>query len=132
MGLSFAPLPAYLYLYSYEAEFKEMQFNKANSNDTEAAFFDLHLFILTVMFHVKFMTNSMILILTLFISRFLDGDVPCALSNGVYFSQLIRFARVLAKFNARKKTSAAKLLQQITGIINLGKIFLKLIVDTTN
>ena len=37
---------------------------------------------------------------------FLDGDVPRSTSYGVYFSQLIRFARVsshVADFNARNK-----------------------------
>ena len=46
---------------------------------------------------------------------FLDGDVPCSTSYGVYISQLIRFARVsshVADFNARNKSSTAKLLQQ--------------------
>ena len=46
---------------------------------------------------------------------FLDGDVPRSDSYGVYFSQLIRFARVsshVADFNARNKSLTAKLLQQ--------------------
>ena len=37
---------------------------------------------------------------------FLDGDVPRAISYGVYISQLIRFARVpshVDDFNARNK-----------------------------
>ena len=37
---------------------------------------------------------------------FLDEDIPTALSNGVYISQLIRFVRVfshVADFNARNK-----------------------------
>ena len=45
---------------------------------------------------------------------FLDGDVPCSTSYGVYISQLIRFPRVfshVADFNARNKTLTAKLLQ---------------------
>ena len=67
------------------------------------------------MFHDKFMTNTMILILTLLISRFLDGDVPHVPSDGVYIYQLIRFARVSsnsADFSARNKTLIAKLLKQ--------------------
>ena len=46
---------------------------------------------------------------------FLDGDVPCRVSYGVYISQLIRFARVcnhVTDFNARNKCLTAKLLQQ--------------------
>ena len=41
----------------------ELQLNKANTSDTEAPFFDLHLSILTALFHPKFMINVMTLIL---------------------------------------------------------------------
>ena len=46
---------------------------------------------------------------------FLDGDVPRSTSNGVYISQLIRFARVSSHvdhFNTRNKVLTAKLLKQ--------------------
>ena len=46
---------------------------------------------------------------------FLDGDVPCSTSHGVYISQLIRFARVSSHvddFNTRNKVLTAKLLRQ--------------------
>ena len=46
---------------------------------------------------------------------FLDRDVPCWTSYGVYISQLIRFARVSSHvddFNARNKVLTAKLLRQ--------------------
>ena len=46
---------------------------------------------------------------------FLDGDVPRSTSYGVYFSQLIRFARSASHvddFNTRNKVLAAKLLRQ--------------------
>ena len=46
---------------------------------------------------------------------FLDGDVPCSASYGVYISQLIRFARVsnhVDDFNTRNKVLTAKLLRQ--------------------
>ena len=45
----------------------------------------------------------------------LDGDIPRATSNGVYISQLIRFARVsshVADFNTGNQISIAKLLKQ--------------------
>ena len=61
------------------------------------------------------MTNADDLILTLLISRFLDGDVPRSPSYGVFIFQLIRFTRVssqLGNFNARNKTLTAKVLQQ--------------------
>ena len=57
---------------------------------------------------------------------FLDGDVPCRASNGVYISQLIRFARVcnhVTDFNARNKCSTAKLLQQVYRYHILRKTF---------
>ena len=46
---------------------------------------------------------------------FLDGDVPLTASNGVYISQLIRFARVSSHnddLNTRNKFLTAKLLRQ--------------------
>ena len=46
---------------------------------------------------------------------FLDGDVPCSTSYGVYISQLIRFARVpihVDDFNTRNNVLTAKLLGQ--------------------
>ena len=46
---------------------------------------------------------------------FLDGDVPCSPSYGVYISQLIRFARVCSNvddFNNRNLFLTAKLLKQ--------------------
>ena len=46
---------------------------------------------------------------------FLDGDVPCSPSYGVYISQLIRFARVCSyvhDFNNRNLFLTVKLLKQ--------------------
>ena len=46
---------------------------------------------------------------------FLDGDVPCSTSYGVYISQLIRFARAsshAADINTRNKLLTQKLLKQ--------------------
>ena len=46
---------------------------------------------------------------------FLDGEVPRSPSNGVYISQLIRFARVCSHvddFNNRNKVLTSKLLNQ--------------------
>ena len=59
---------------------------------------------------------------------FLDGDVPCRASYGVYISQLIRFARVcnhVTDFNARNKCLTAKLLQQGYRYHKLRKTFSK-------
>ena len=59
---------------------------------------------------------------------FLDGDVPRRASNGVYISQLIRFAGVcnhVTDFNARNKCFTAKLLQQGYRYHKLRKSFSK-------
>ena len=58
----------------------ELQFNKANTSDTEEPFLDLHLSISN-----GFVSSNF---------PFLDGDIPRRPSFGVYISQLIRFARV--------------------------------------
>ena len=60
--------------------------------------------------------------------RFLDGDVPCNPSYGVYISQLIRFARVCSHvddFNTRNKCLTAKLLKQGYRYRKLRKAFSK-------
>ena len=59
------------------------------------------------------MISAMTLILTVNVP-YLDRNVPCSTSYGVYISQLIRFARVfchVTDFNARNKILTAKLLQ---------------------
>ena len=48
----------------------ELQLNKANASDTEAAFLDLHLSISMILFLPKFMINVTTLILKLSISHF--------------------------------------------------------------
>ena len=48
---------------------------------------------------------------TTLIFPFLDGDVPCSTSYGVYISQLIRFARAssyVTDFNTRNKLLTQK------------------------
>ena len=59
---------------------------------------------------------------------FLDGNVPRGPSNGVYISQLIRFAIVcchVENFNARNKCLIAKLLKQGYRYHKLRKAFSK-------
>ena len=59
---------------------------------------------------------------------FLDGDVPCSASYGVYISQRIRFARVSSHvddFNTRNKVLTAKLLRQGYRYHKLCKAFSK-------
>ena len=59
---------------------------------------------------------------------FLDGDVSRSASNGVYISQLIRFARVSSHvddFNTRYKVLTSKLLRQGYRYHKLCKAFSK-------
>ena len=59
---------------------------------------------------------------------FSDGDVPLRPSYGVYFSQLIRFARVCSHvddLNTRNKCLTAKLLEQGYRYHKLRKVFSK-------
>ena len=59
---------------------------------------------------------------------FLDGDVPHSTSNGVYISQLIRFARAssyVTDFNTRNKFLTQKLLKQGYRYHKLRKTFSK-------
>ena len=68
------------------------------------------------------------LILKLSIFPFLDGDVPCSTSYGVYISQLIRFARAssyVTDFNNRNKLLTQKLLKQGYRSHKLHKTFSK-------
>ena len=93
----------------------ELQLNKANSSDTEAAFLDLHLSIVDGFVSCKIYDKRDDFDFEIVNFPFLDGDVPRAASYGVYISQLIRFARVsshVTDFNTRNKLLTAKLLNQ--------------------
>ena len=72
----------------------ELQLNKANVSDTEASFLDSHVskwdgFVKTKIYEKR---NDFDFDIVNF--PFLDGYVPRSTSDGVYISQLIRFARV--------------------------------------
>ena len=93
----------------------ELQLNKANTSDTEALFWDLHLSISNGFVSSKIYDKRDDFDFGLVNFPFLDEDVPRSNSYGVYFSQLIRFARMsshVADFNARNtcKSLTAKLL----------------------
>ena len=91
----------------------ELQLNKANASDTEAAFLDLHLSISNHIVFTKVYDKRDDFEIVNF--PFLDGDVPRSTSYGVYISQLIRFARAssyVADFNTRNKLLTQKLLKQ--------------------
>ena len=106
----------------------ELQLNKANIFDTEAPFLDLHLSISNGFVSSKIYDKRDDFDFDIVNFPFLDGDVPRSTSYGVYISQLIRFARVsshVVDFNARNKSSTAKLLQQGYRYHKLRKTFSK-------
>ena len=111
----------------------ELQLNKANASDTEAAFLDLHLSISNDIVSTKIYDKRDNADFEIVNFPFLDGDVPRSTSYGVYISQLIRFARAssyFADFNTRNKLLTQKLLNKAIGIINFAKHFQNFIDDT--
>ena len=84
----------------------ELQLNKANTSDIEAAFLDLHLSISNDIVSTKTYVKRDYFDLEIVNFPFLDGDVPRSTSYGVKISQLIRFARAssyVTDFNACNK-----------------------------
>ena len=71
----------------------ELQLNKANASDTEAAFLDLNLSIHNDIVSTKIYDKRDDFYFDIVNFPFLDGDVTQRPSYGVYISQLIRFAR---------------------------------------
>ena len=102
----------------------ELQLNKANTSNTEAAFLDYYLSISNDIVSTKIYDKRDDFDFDIVNFPFLDGDVPRSTSYGVYFSQLIRFARAssyITDFNARKKLLTQKLLKQCYWYHKLGK-----------
>ena len=92
----------------------EVKLNKANTSDTEAPFWDLHL-----SFSNGFVSSKIDerdeFDFDIVNFPFLDGDVLRRPSYGGHSSQLLRFSRVCSHvedFNARNKCLTAKLLKQ--------------------
>ena len=93
----------------------ELQLNKANTSDTEAAFLDLQFSISNDIVFTKKYDKRNDFDFQIVNFPFLDGDVPRSTSYGVYISQLIRFARAssyVADFNTHNKLLTQKLLKQ--------------------
>ena len=112
----------------------ELQLNKANTSDTEAAFLDMHLSMSNDIVSTKMYDKRDDFDFEIVNLPFLNGDVPRSTSYGVYISQLIRFARAssyVTEFNTRKKNLTQKLLKQGYQYHKLRKPFLKFIDDTT-
>ena len=106
----------------------ELQLNKANTSDTEAAFLDLHLSIPNAIVSTKIYDKREDFDFEIVNFPFLDGDVPRSTSYGLYISQLIRFARasnIVADFNTRNKLVIQKLLKQGYRYHKLRKTFAK-------
>ena len=106
----------------------ELQLNKANASDTEAAFIDLHLSISNDIVSTKIYDKCDDFDFEIVNFPFLDGDVPRSTSYGVYISQLIRFARAssyVTDFNTCNKLLTQKLLKQGYRYHKLRKTFSK-------
>ena len=106
----------------------DLQLNKANTLDTEAPFLVLHFFISNGFVSFKYYDKRDDFAKHVVKFPFLDGDVPSRPSYRVYFSQLIRFARVCSHvddFNTRNKCLTAKFLKQGYRYHKLRKAFSK-------
>ena len=111
----------------------ELQLNKINASDTEAAFLDLHLSISNDIVSANFFDKRDDFDFEIVNFSFLCVDVPRSTSNGVYISQLICFARAssyVADFNIRNKLLTQKLLKQGYWYHKLRKTFQNYIDDT--
>ena len=106
----------------------ELQLNKANASDTEAAFLDLNLSMHNDIVSTKIYDKQDDFDFDIVNFPFLDGDVLRHPSYGVYISQLVRFARTsshVTYFNNRNKFLTAKLLKQSYRYHKLCKAFSK-------
>ena len=106
----------------------ELQLNKANASDTEAAFLDLNLSIHNDILSTKIYEERDDFNFDIVKFPFLYGDVPRRPSYGVYISQLIRFARAsshVTDFNNRNQFLTAKFLKQGYRYHKLRKAFSK-------
>ena len=93
----------------------ELHLNRANSSETKAPFWDLHLSILDGFISCRICDKRDDFDFEIVNFPFLDETVPRRASYGVYISQLIQFAKVYCNVtdsNIRNKLSTAKLLSQ--------------------
>ena len=102
----------------------ELQLNKDNYYDTEAAFLDLHLSFSNAIVSTKIYGKCDDFDFEIVNFPFLDGDVPRSTSYKVCISQLIHFARAsnhVADFNICNKLLTQKLPKQGHRYHKLGK-----------
>ena len=105
----------------------ELQLNKANTSDTEAAFLDLHLSISNDIVSTKIYDKCDDFDFEIVNFPFLDGDVPRSTAMES-ISQLFRFARgfsYITDFNTRNKLLTQKLLKHGYRYHKLRKTFSK-------
>ena len=106
----------------------ELQLNKANTSDTEAAFLDLHLSISNDIVSTKIYDKPNNFEFEIVDFSFLDGDVPRSTSYGICISQYIHFARAssyVAHFKTHNNLLTQKLLKQGYRYHKLRKTFSK-------
>ena len=106
----------------------ELQLNKANYSDTEAAFLDLHSSIKNGTVSTNIYDKRDDFDFDMINFQFLDGYVPRCPSYGVCISQLIRFARAsshVSDFNSHNIILTAELLKQGYRYHKLRKTFSK-------
>ena len=103
----------------------ELQLNKANASDTEDAFLDLHLSISNDIVSTIIYDKRDDFDFEIVNYPFLDGDIPRSNSDGVYISQLIRFARASSYFADINTHNKLLTQNKAIGIINFAKLFLK-------
>ena len=106
----------------------ELQLNKANTSNIEAALLDLHLSIYNEIVSAKIYDTRDNFDIEIVNFPFLDCDVPRSTSYGVYTSQLICFARASSHvviINDRNKLLTQKLLIQGYRYHKPSKIFSK-------
>ena len=104
----------------------ELQLNKVNASDTEAAFLDLHFSISNDIVSTKIYDKRDDFAFEIVSFPFLDGDVPRSTYYGFYISQLIRFARASSHvfdFNTRNKLLTQKFLIEGYRYHKLSKTF---------
>ena len=111
----------------------ELQLNKVNTSDAEAAFLDLQFSISTDIISTKIYDKHDDFDFEIVNFPFLHGNVPRSTSYGVYISQRIRFATAsiyITDFNTHNKFYLRNFLNKAIGIINFEKPFLDFIDDT--
>ena len=103
----------YIYIPDYYPA--ELQLNKANTSDKDTSFLDLNIKVIGSDIHTSVYDkrdNFGFLIVNF---PLLSGDVPRLLSNSIYISQLVRFARCCTSvldFHSKNLQITSKLLTQ--------------------